>query len=136
MTGVIWRSMMVRAFESVFHHSRYAVSSSGVEAAVGICSRSRLDWEGGEWIGIALGVTPVALTLKNLADASSPGVVVRRACKEFDMIKFDSSHNEIRDANTVGTIIICTIYARLFEDKDPRIDTRSVLTQFAKGDEL
>jgi len=35
MTGVIRHSMMVQAFESVFHHSRYAVSSSGVEAAVG-----------------------------------------------------------------------------------------------------
>ena|SRR5258706_9271528 len=58
--------------------------------------RSWFNWESGEDVGVALGMTPVTLALEDLADAVSPGVVVRRACKEFDVVKLNGGHSEVR----------------------------------------
>jgi hypothetical protein len=48
-----------------------------------------------EDVCITFDVAPVPLTLEDLTDPTSPGIVVCCADKEFDMIELDSGHDEI-----------------------------------------
>jgi hypothetical protein len=52
-------------------------------------------------------MTPVTLALKDLAYSASPGVVVQRANEKFNMIEFDCGHDDVRCANTGGTVVVC-----------------------------